>query len=444
MTTKTIIITALPTGRGGLESSVLAVKRPTTSYSSIVSMPSTPVLFTSSANLNSNSSITLPLKQKIEPQFESYDEDDDDDYDDLMEPPRKRERLTHLSAEEKLFRRKMKNRIAAQTARDRKKAHMGDLEERIRRLETENATLKAENVQLKMKSGKLNEENGRLKIELDENDVSQIVNYEKTNADLVIQQTVEVLGSAEGTDDAELDSKLAVGCPNSDDILEFLQQLVGNGGNDLQNGSVIGCGDQKSDQKSSDHQRWQNGTFVETDGIIKHVEGDAEEKSNGLTFDHQYTIPDDQTTTLIDTNFISSHSSSDSVSFCPAAVTGQDVFISSSDNTPNVDINAPANENLVNFLQPENNSTVQPSPISPYGIVPGSPTNSDTLLSNANSDIPLLDDEFLKDALLNFEPNEFDNGSLTESLGSDLDLDDCLSVNIWEESFSNLFPNFSL
>jgi hypothetical protein len=174
------------------------------------------------------------------------------------------------------------------------------------------------------------------------------------------------------------------------------------------------------------------------------VEGDAEEKSNGLTFDHQYTIPDDQTTTLIDTNFISSHSSSDSVSFCPAAVTGQDVFISSSDNTPNVDINAPANENLVNFLQPENNSTVQPSPISPYGIVPGSPTNSDTLLSNANSDIPLLDDEFLKDALLNFEPNEFDNGSLTESLGSDLDLDDCLSVNIWEESFSNLFPNFSL
>jgi len=197
MTTKTIIITALPTGRGGLESSVLAVKRPTTSYSSIVSMPSTPVLFASSANLNSNSSITLPLKQKIEPQFESYDEDDDDDdFDDLMEPPRKRERLTHLSAEEKLFRRKMKNRIAAQTARDRKKAHMGDLEERIRRLETENATLKAENVQLKMKSGKLNEENGRLKIELDENDVSQIVNYEKTNADLVIQQTVEVLGSA--------------------------------------------------------------------------------------------------------------------------------------------------------------------------------------------------------------------------------------------------------
>jgi hypothetical protein len=197
MTTKTIIITALPSGRGGLESSILAVKRPTTSsFSNIVSAPS-PVLFTTSSTNIANS---MPKIQKIE-QYESYDDDEDDYEDDLMEPPRKRERLTHLSAEEKLFRRKMKNRIAAQTARDRKKAHMGDLEDRIRRLEAENATLKAENVQLKMKSGKLNEENGRLKIELDENEMSQIVSYDQrqqhTNvADIGIQQSVEVLGSA--------------------------------------------------------------------------------------------------------------------------------------------------------------------------------------------------------------------------------------------------------
>jgi len=63
--------------------------------------------------------------------------------------PRKRERLTHLTQEEKLNRRKMKNREAAQNARDRKKEQTRTMEETLRRLVVENRRLRAENAQLR-------------------------------------------------------------------------------------------------------------------------------------------------------------------------------------------------------------------------------------------------------------------------------------------------------
>jgi len=59
-------------------------------------------------------------------------------------------RLTHLSGEEKQLRRKLKNRMAAQSARDRKKHQMEELEELVLKLERQNASLVKENRNLRL------------------------------------------------------------------------------------------------------------------------------------------------------------------------------------------------------------------------------------------------------------------------------------------------------
>lgn len=64
-------------------------------------------------------------------------------------PKRKRQKLTHLTQDEKMMRRKLKNRMAAQSARDRKKAQMDDLEKIVIRLEKQNAALMKENQTLR-------------------------------------------------------------------------------------------------------------------------------------------------------------------------------------------------------------------------------------------------------------------------------------------------------
>ncbi|XP_058633643.1 LOW QUALITY PROTEIN: X-box-binding protein 1 [Onychostoma macrolepis] len=78
-------------------------------------------------------------------------------------PLRKRQRLTHLSPEEKALRRKLKNRVAAQTARDRKKAKMGELEQQVLELELENQKLHFENRLLREKTSDLLGENEELR-----------------------------------------------------------------------------------------------------------------------------------------------------------------------------------------------------------------------------------------------------------------------------------------
>nr|ACO15096.1 X-box-binding protein 1 [Caligus clemensi] len=66
-----------------------------------------------------------------------------------LNPVRKRANLDHLSSEEKLLRRKLKNRVAAQNARDKKRVKMDDMEDEIQILRRRNKDLERENRRLR-------------------------------------------------------------------------------------------------------------------------------------------------------------------------------------------------------------------------------------------------------------------------------------------------------
>ncbi|NXH91026.1 XBP1 protein, partial [Edolisoma coerulescens] len=85
---------------------------------------------------------------------------------ETTQPARKRQRLTHLSPEEKALRRKLKNRVAAQSARDRKKARMTELEQQVVELEEENQKLLRENQLLRERTCTLVRENQELRCRL--------------------------------------------------------------------------------------------------------------------------------------------------------------------------------------------------------------------------------------------------------------------------------------
>lgn len=82
------------------------------------------------------------------------------------QPIKKRQRLDHLSVEEKIMRRKLKNRVAAQCARDRKKAQMDTLEEDLVHMRNAMTILKKEKEALKIRNEALEKENAILKSKL--------------------------------------------------------------------------------------------------------------------------------------------------------------------------------------------------------------------------------------------------------------------------------------
>ncbi|CAF0714805.1 unnamed protein product [Brachionus calyciflorus] len=117
--------------------------------------------------------------------YSSINTDDDDTMDSLQTiqtsslkqneetPKKKRQRLTHLTPEEKLMRRKLKNRVAAQSARDRKKVKMEDLEKTVALLQEQNENLKKENSLLKEKAHILLDQNRKLLKYKQDNEASQ-------------------------------------------------------------------------------------------------------------------------------------------------------------------------------------------------------------------------------------------------------------------------------
>ncbi|CAH2074556.1 unnamed protein product, partial [Iphiclides podalirius] len=85
---------------------------------------------------------------------------------DVASPsPSRKRRLDHLTWEEKMQRKKLKNRVAAQTSRDRKKAKMDEMENRIKHFMDVNEKLISEVQSLKALNERLLSENAQLRSE---------------------------------------------------------------------------------------------------------------------------------------------------------------------------------------------------------------------------------------------------------------------------------------
>jgi len=114
----------------------------------------------------------------VSPEFDIKEIKEEEDEDEFT-PVRKRANLDHLSPEERLMRRKLKNRVAAQNARDKKKAQCEEMEKMINKMKEEqqklleeNSRLQEFNSKLQLDNASLQEENTELKQRLGINPVN--------------------------------------------------------------------------------------------------------------------------------------------------------------------------------------------------------------------------------------------------------------------------------
>merc|ERR1719400_1819450 len=146
---------------------VISLKRP---YSAItcakpeIAEPNI-IKLSPSSNIQGITPITSEIKKEV-------------DDDSSEQPVRKRANLDHMSTEEKMMRRKLKNRVAAQNARDKKRVKMDEMEDKIKRLKQQNLINLSQRLmkENEMLSGKSSQDTSFIKVEpqvYEDSDISQ-------------------------------------------------------------------------------------------------------------------------------------------------------------------------------------------------------------------------------------------------------------------------------